>query len=652
MKIDKNIGRALLLSLLIFIMGNYVFYQSKNKFILEQQQVATRMAANTASTIEQQITMSLSATQALGALLKENGEIKNFNELAKEMIQIYDNISSLQLAPDGIVKQIYPLQGNEKALGLNNLRDPERQTESIQAINSGKVSLAGPVNLIQGGVGLIGRYPVFLDKGKIFWGFTVVILKLEDILRKTHLNKLKEAGYLYKLWRIDPTSGKKIVFSSNTGKEILKGVDFSFQIPNNRWVITMIPEKGWKYPIHMFWIHSGLFLLSLLVSSVFYLMLAKIKSNRENAYKFKENEEILNEAQSVAKMGSWTLNLQTGEFVISKNLYSIYGIDPSIAFPKITSFQKYVHPEDYKKIYEIVKSATINKKPYEYEVRIIRSDGEERFVHTRGHIEYDETGEPVRHYGTTQDITDRKISELKQKQAAEQLEDALATKDKFFSIIAHDLKNPFLSINGYANILYEEIEELDNDTTKEYLKYIVVGSKKVNNLLNSLLTWAKAQSGGLKSNPEQFSLNPVIEECLQLHLEIAAKKDIRLNFENKIPFDVFADKAMIQTVLRNLISNAVKFTNRSGQVDVNIEKIDDSTVRVNVKDTGIGMSSEEAEKVFKIEEKLSRTGTDNETGSGLGLILAKEFIEKNGGFISLKSEPDKGSSFSFTLPMI
>ena len=247
------------------------------------------------------------------------------------------------------------------------------------------------------------------------------------------------------------------------------------------------------------------------------------------------------------------------------------------------------------------------------------------------------------------DITERMRNEEALKENEAHLRELVATKDKFFSIIAHDLKSPFNSILGLSNLLVEQIQEKNFDGIEEYAKIIQKSSTTVFNLLMNLLEWARSQTGRMEFSREYIELGALINEVIELSNESAHQKSITIIKELPRNLLVFADKAMINTILRNLISNAIKFTHPGGQIIVSAEKKLDE-LKISISDNGIGIKKEAIGKLFRIDENNIRMGTQNEIGTGLGLILCKEFIEKHRGKIWVESEIGKGSKFSFTIP--
>jgi len=230
------------------------------------------------------------------------------------------------------------------------------------------------------------------------------------------------------------------------------------------------------------------------------------------------------------------------------------------------------------------------------------------------------------------------------------LEELNATKDKFFTIIAHDLKNPFNTVIGLTELLKERFDTYETAKVKEFIDQIFIFSNNIYHLLEDLLEWAKVQTGKLKVNREKTDIFELVNETYNLYREKARNKNIKLISTVDIGTYAFIDKYMVNTVIRNLVSNAIKFTYNGGEVCINTYTKGDF-IHVSVKDNGVGIAKNDLENVFSIGSNYSTPGTDQESGTGLGLIICKEFIEKNGGVIQVQSEINKGAEFVFSLPV-
>lgn len=234
------------------------------------------------------------------------------------------------------------------------------------------------------------------------------------------------------------------------------------------------------------------------------------------------------------------------------------------------------------------------------------------------------------------------------------LEENNATKDKFFAIISHDLIGPFNILMGFSDLLSESFENESIEEQKKYAHHIHKNVYKTYGLLENLLMWAKSQRDGMEFNLGKLNLFLVSNEMVEFLKESAETKSIQI--ENNISEDILvnADKNMLATILRNLISNAIKFTPKNGHIFLNAkllqENSDQNEIEISVRDTGMGISPEVRPKLFSLSTSISTKGTEKEEGTGLGLIICKEFIEKHGGTLRVESEPGRGSEFIFTLP--
>jgi len=284
----------------------------------------------------------------------------------------------------------------------------------------------------------------------------------------------------------------------------------------------------------------------------------------------------------------------------------------------------------------------------------LRKDGSEFFLEANANILYNQNKEPKGILLVERDISQRKKYQqeiLKQKEA---LKESNTKKDKFFSIIAHDLKSPFQAMLGFSEILNNDFDKFDTEQQKEFIKMINTNIHNTYNLLENLLLWSRPKRGCFNFKPEKINLHLLSSKTTELLTQSAVNKSIKIT--NQISKDIFirADKDMFSIIIRNLISNAIKFTTKGGEIIIKskisqaINNID--FIEIIIEDNGLGISETLQSKLFDLSECVSTVGTKKETGTGLGLILCKEFVEKHGGIIWVESEVNKGSKFIFTIP--
>jgi PAS domain S-box-containing protein len=302
-----------------------------------------------------------------------------------------------------------------------------------------------------------------------------------------------------------------------------------------------------------------------------------------------------------------------------------------------------VHPDDREHVQQRWMQLIDVPRKFEVEFRIVVNNNV-KWIRIAGYV-VQATDNLPRH------ITGYMIDITAEKQFSEKLKDANNTKDRFFSIIAHDLRSPFTSILGFSRLLNEEYDDFSDDERKMMIRQILNSTETTFQLLDNLLTWAKTQLGRIAFTPEIFEIEALVLEAINLALPQAKIKGISIKVLGIEKAKVFADVNMIRTVIRNLLSNAIKFSYEGAVVTVEAKQ-HENMVMVCINDTGTGIEPRMLSTLFSLNEQVRSTkGTANEKGTGLGLILCKEFIEKNGGKISVESKVGEGSKFSFTIPV-
>jgi PAS domain S-box-containing protein len=435
--------RALWVSAIAFLVVLGVGYTLvsllETRWGADQREVVRTIGGGQAYTLQRQLDRSLSATFALASVLRQGQQIDNFDALAAELIKSYGGIKSLVLAPDGVVRQIYPLAGNEPAIGYDLLHNPQRRTEVLATIQSRTLTLAGPLTLIRGGVGVIGRLPVFVpdEAGEErFWGFAIAVIRLPELLEASHLSRLVEHGYDYELSRNHPDSGERAVFARSTERELRDAMPFDIEVPNGRWTLSIAPRGGWQSSSVLALEVVLVILSSLLVAWLTYTLveqpatlrrevalrtqelsranqelMTEILQRRRTEEALRQSERSLATAQQVAHLGSWERNLMTNELHWSDEIYRIFGCAPQQRPPAGEVFWNAVHPDDRAMVRAAVEAALRERKPYNVDHRIVLPDGPERVVHEQAEIIFDDEGRAIRMVGTVQDITDRKRAE-------------------------------------------------------------------------------------------------------------------------------------------------------------------------------------------------------------------------------------------------
>ncbi|MFC2100500.1 PAS domain S-box protein [Bacteroidota bacterium] len=336
---------------------------------------------------------------------------------------------------------------------------------------------------------------------------------------------------------------------------------------------------------------------------------------------------------------------------ISQGCKMLTGYEAKELLPpdNVITFNDLILPDYKENIKEYAKKEIMQNGSFTISFPIKTKSGEIKWVWEQGKIIKNNNDIPDCIEGLIIDITERVKTEQALKRSEEALRNSDATKNKFFSIIAHDLQNPFNAIKQFSGQILDDYYYFETRERMEFIRNIKEASENALNLLHNLLQWSLSQTEKIQVNLENLNLSKVVQEIFSLLNSNAKNKDI--NLVSLVPTEMLvnADHKMLCTILLNLISNGIKYTPNGGEILVNAE-IQDDLCNISVKDNGRGISEEEMDQLFKIDRKFKTEGTEEECGNGLGLILCKEFIEKLGGSIYVASEVGEGSIFSFSFP--
>jgi PAS domain S-box-containing protein len=407
-------------------------------------------------------------------------------------------------------------------------------------------------------------------------------------------------------------------------------------------------------------LYVGLGIILIIAGFLYYFYNEKLKSTKvllaQNQKILKQNQEIKSQTEHLTNVN---IELEKLSIVASKTDNAIIIANPSgsidwinESYTRLYGFtlkellnekgSTYTETSSNPDVENIFNKAITRKETQIYESDVISRNGKNYRIQTTLTPVLNHKKEVIYLVAIDSDVT-------KLKDVENQLQKLLITKDRFFSIIAHDLKNPFNNIMGISQLLVQGFERMKPEKVKYFHKGLYEISKNGYELLINLLEWARSQKGAIEFEPITLNLFKLGEETFSLYQTRANQKEVTFTNHINNDFEIFADINMIKTILRNLVSNALKFTDRGGAIEIFAESFEDY-VQITIRDTGIGIEPKAANNLFKIDEYISTEGTENETGTGLGLILCKEFVDKHNGNIWVESKLGFGSKFNFTLP--
>jgi len=415
--------------------------QVERNRLRSERALVSGYAKDHARYLEGYIEQTLSATYALAALVRvSNGLIPNFEQVAAQMLPFYPGASELVVSVGGTIRNIAPLQGNEKAIGLDLLNFPPQKDEASITRDSGKLTLAGPLALVQGGLALAGRLPVFLDDSKgnrSFWGFTEVVMRLPEALTPAQLSRLVARGYAYRLWRTDP-QGRQQIIDESSALALIDPAEHILQLPNGNWTLSVAPVKGWGDPRGLL-LNAALGLMFALLLAYLAKLLtdlrmrgaqlealvfqrtASIDASKEelkrtlNASKRAEKASRMSKTRlsvtlHATQIAIWDWDIKRDRWYASRMYFSQLGYTPEPGQPDRNVWVERVHPEDRARVRAAIDSTLAGTaSSYEYDARILHANGTYRWMSVRGRIvNRDDKGVPTRMLGVRLDISEQR----------------------------------------------------------------------------------------------------------------------------------------------------------------------------------------------------------------------------------------------------
>ena len=661
--------RPLLVSAIVFLVA--VAAAAGLVWRLEQhhrQEERTRVAifaGDHAYDLQRRLDQAFSATYALAALVRQGqGNIADFDAVANQMLPLYPGVSALGLAPAGVVKAIVPLAGNEGAIGHDMLGDPARATEARLARVSGKLTLAGPFDLVQGGTGAVARLPVYLDDEQgnpAFWGFTTVLIRFPQALDQSLLSQLAARGFDYELWRSHPDSGEKQVIAASSSSPLQAAVEHPLQVPNGSWTLSVAPIKGWGNHVELAFNTAFGLLLSLLLAWLAKLLIeskaheaglevlvaertAEIRESEERLRLLEDNlpdsyvYQYLHETAGTARF----LHLSAG-------VERLHGISRQDVLRDAGILQRQIDPKQMPALAALEAVSLQNMTDYGMELRICRTDGEWRWLQIRSRPRRKGDGQ-VLWDGVATDITEHK--KLEKNYLHAQKMESIGT---LAGGVAHDFNNILTVIVGLGEMTLMKMA--GDNPQRGNIEGILEAAERATHLTRELLLFSRKQ----QSERRPVDLNAIVAR-MEKFLHRIIGEDIALK---QVPhgssLPILADSNQLEQVLMNLAVNARDAMPQGGELILRTTEtvLDEGFVATHgygqpglyalltVSDSGTGMDKATQQRIFEPFFSTKEVGK----GTGLGLAVVYGIIKQHDGFITVYSEPGQGSTFRIYLPL-
>lgn len=589
----------------------------------------------------------ISAAKTLGFFSQNKREtVENFEEIGRQILDSNPQVDVIQLLDSGVIVAVYPLMGNESVIGYDVLKDSLNRPDVLESIKRKEVYFSGPLKLRQGGIGIVGRYPLF--DGDKFVGLSAVIIYFDKLV----LNALQaipdKDRYQVQLSKINPVTGALQEFVSVEDSTAYTGYKASVPIEVGNWTLSV--QLRQSQALHdLRWLIVGRIVVSILLGFAAWnfarqpsLLVKKLKEKTEEILLANERFALASKATSDV---IWDWDLITDEKYRSSQFASMFGYDEKEIQENKRFRTDLIHPEDLEYVQSnLEKTLASDSRFWEIEFRGRKADQSYAYVREKGFIIRNPQGNAVRMIGATQNITQQKMDELKLIQANQKLSDANEELRVFASLASHDLREPLRMISSFMSLLQRKYGPSLDDKANLYISHAVDGAKRLSVMITDLLEYSKI--GFESSAAEYIDTKSLVEEVLQLQSPLIIESGAAV-IVGELP-EVEAVKTPLQVLFQNLIGNALKYRNPDTPPVIEISgRCLEHFWEFSVKDNGIGIDTEYLDEIFGILKRLHQK--EKYSGTGIGLAICRKIVTQHGGKIWAESSLGLGSKFLFTI---
>lgn len=589
----------------------------------------------------------VSAVKTL-AFYAQNQEnvVSNFESIGKEILASNPLVDVIQYLDSGTIVAVYPLIGNEVVIGYDVLADPRTNKEVIEAINRKDVFFSGPFHLKQGGLGIVGRYPLF-GNGKLK-GLAAIIIYVETIFEKGKLNDNSDGRFSVKLTKKNVNSGEIENYIPQSDGSNPSGYLASSLIDVGNWTLSVQLIKSTAlskglYAIFLRFILSfALGYVAWIVARQPALLRKKVQEQSEEIIQANERFELATKATSDV---IWDWNIANNNIYRSDHFFKLLGYEDSDQITNNDFFRTIIHPQDIEEVTKQLDQTLESPDLFwEKEFRVKKADNTYAYINDKGYIIRNSEGQAIRMIGATQDISKRKNVEIELLKANLSLENANKELNVFAFLASHDMREPLRMISSFMSLLEKKYGKDLDEKAHQYISFAIDGAKRLTSLINDLLEYSKV---GFDLNTiEKIDTKSLLNEVIALKSDLIRESNAQI-IVGELP-DIIGIKTPIQILFQNLIGNALKYKNPDSAPIIKISGgVKNDLLEFSIEDNGIGIEAEYLDHIFGILNRLHPK--ENYPGTGMGLATCRKIVTQHGGEIWAESAIGVGSKFLFTL---
>ena len=672
------------LALLVVIAGWLAAeHQARNNYLQAQRSSIASQVAVLRADLEGTVFGTIQLVRGLIASIATEPDMDQtrFEALARQLVDDERVLRNIGAAPDMVIQMMYPIAGNEQAIGLDYAAHPEQAEAALRARDTRQLVLAGPVNLVQGGQGFIGRFPVFIpgpDGTSVFWGLVSTVMDVDVLYAQAGLDDT--VPFTVSLTGRDATGAQGPTFYGPDLTDADDPVLSSVQLPAGTWQIAAVPIGGWQTNPPRIWMIRALLLVATGMLLIPTIQMGRLIEARQRAiselkaanealhqkmrdleaarnaqkhveaqlrHSLRQQKEIASRFEDVAEISrSWVWEQDSDlRFThVSTTFGRVTELEPEALLGRTRAEAYAGRPETLQSAdWQDLERRVARRESFsEFVYQIHAADGRDCWVQISGSPIYDAEGQFAGYRGAGMDVTAMQLARAK-------AEEANHAKTLFLANMSHEIRTPLNGVLGMAQSLRESLQDPGH---RQMVDTIRSSGEGLLQILNDILDISKIEAGKIVFDRSEFDPADVVRQVVRLHRACSVEKGVSLSLDLEPARPVIrrGDPHRIRQIVHNLLGNAIKFTD-AGSIRVVVRNFDDGPVELSVHDTGIGMDAAQSKRIFEDFAQADESITRRFGGTGLGMSIVRRLVQLMDGTIDVISELGKGTSVHVTLPL-